>query len=757
MAPTNQNKGPNRVTTDPINNNNIFKKLVENSFSGITLFNRDLDIIYRTPSAAQIIGFNTTERVQASINDLTHPDDRQMVSAILNEVLSSPNEPKLCQFRALHANGKYIWLECRFTNMFHEKDINAVVCNFIDVTDRVQAEADLKNKTRQMETLLDSITDGFIALDENLRYVYVNRAVSKMVGMPPDAMIGKKIWDLFPDAVGSSTWQAVQTAATERKYVCNEDYYAPLNLWQENRVYPADNGVTMFIRDITSSKQEEQELMRLNERISLISNATNVGLFEWDFEGKKSWWSESQFKLFGFDPGHTPPSREDWLAKLHPESREKVNQVIEDIHQNGLNSWEFEVRYARPDGKTGYLLNRGTVERNEHKVARSTRGYYIDITEQKNAELAAMQTLLEKNTILESIGDAFFAVDKNWVVNYWNNTATKVLFKSKEEMLGQNLWDIFVDAVNSTSYKNYHRAMATRQAVHFEDHYAPLKKWYEVSAYPGESGLSVYFKDITDRKEVMSQLRILNDSLQRQTRELAISNAELEQFAYVASHDLQEPLRMVTGFLTQLEKKYNHIIDNKGKQYIHFAVDGAKRMRQIILDLLEFSRVGRSEDLIEEVDTNKIVYDVMALFRKKIEEKSARIIFNNLPVIRTYKVPVREVFQNLIGNSLKYHQPGKSPLIYINCEEDEAHFVFSIKDNGIGIDHEYFDKIFIIFQRLHHKDEYPGTGMGLAITKKILENQGGRIWLESEEGEGSTFYFTITKHHNHETGSHFIN
>ena len=297
--------------------------------------------------------------------------------------------------------------------------------------------------------------------------------------------------------------------------------------------------------------------------------------------------------------------------------------------------------------------------------------------------------------------------------------------------------------------------MDTRQAVHFEDYYPPLKKWYEISAYPAENGLSVYFKDITGRKEAITQLRILNDSLQRQTRELAISNAELEQFAYVASHDLQEPLRMVTSFLTQLEKKYNTIIDDKGRQYIHFAVDGAKRMRQIILDLLEFSRVGRTEGKAEDVDTNKLVYDVLALFRKKIEEKNARVIFNGLPVIYTHKVPLREVFQNLIGNSLKYHKRGRSPLIFIHCEEHEKYFVFSVKDNGIGIDHEYFDKIFIIFQRLHNKDEYAGTGMGLAITKKILENQGGKIWLESEEGEGSTFYFTIIKHQNHETGTYF--
>jgi len=204
-------------------------------------------------------------------------------------------------------------------------------------------------------------------------------------------------------------------------------------------------------------------------------------------------------------------------------------------------------------------------------------------------------------------------------------------------------------------------------------------------------------------------------------------------------------LRMVTSFLTQLENKYGGIIDDKGKKYIYFAVDGAKRMRQIILDLLEFSRVGRTEDNIEEVNLNKLINDVLILFRKQIEETNAVITVAHLPTLQTYKSPMRQIFQNLIGNSLKYQQQGVIPVIEVSCEEKEQHWEFSVKDNGIGIDAEYFDKIFIIFQRLHNKDQYSGTGMGLAVTKKIVESMGGNIWVASEEGKGSTFHFTIVR------------
>lgn len=168
-------------------------------------------------------------------------------------------------------------------------------------------------------------------------------------------------------------------------------------------------------------------------------------------------------------------------------------------------------------------------------------------------------------------------------------------------------------------------------------------------------------------------------------------------------------------------------------------------MRQIILDLLEFSRIGRIEDSENFIDLNDIVREVILLCQKQIKETKAIVRFENLPSLVTHKTPLRQVFQNLLSNSLKYHIKGIAPLINISAEENETHWQFAISDNGIGIEEEYFNKIFVIFQRLHNKDEYSGTGIGLAVCKKIIENLGGKIWVESEENKGSTFYFTIPK------------
>lgn len=227
--------------------------------------------------------------------------------------------------------------------------------------------------------------------------------------------------------------------------------------------------------------------------------------------------------------------------------------------------------------------------------------------------------------------------------------------------------------------------------------------------------------------------------------ELERSNEELEQFAFVASHDLQEPLRMISSFMELLNRKYGTLLDEKAQQYIYFATDGAKRMKQIINDLLDYSRASQLTATKEEVDLNGMISDFLQLRRKLISEKSATITPENLPRLISYKASITQVFHCLLDNALKYSKEGIAPIIEINCLENPEDWKFSIKDNGIGIDPKYFDKIFVIFQRLNREENYTGTGIGLSIVKKHIEFLGGKIWVESELGVGTIFYFTIPK------------
>ncbi|MBI4862405.1 MAG: response regulator [Candidatus Riflebacteria bacterium] len=226
--------------------------------------------------------------------------------------------------------------------------------------------------------------------------------------------------------------------------------------------------------------------------------------------------------------------------------------------------------------------------------------------------------------------------------------------------------------------------------------------------------------------------------------ELARSNRELEQFAYVASHDLQEPLRMVISYLQLLERRYAGQLDSSARDFIGFAVDGAARMQQLIRDLLEFSRVGTRQQPPVATDSGQLLDAALANLAVTVREKEAVVTRDRLPTIRVDPLQITQLFQNLIGNAIKFQKAGK-PEVHVGVTERAREFEFAVRDNGIGIDPSHFDRVFAIFQRLHTRAEYPGTGMGLSICKKIVERHGGRIWVESEPGVGSCFRFTLPK------------
>ncbi|SKB36505.1 PAS domain S-box-containing protein [Salegentibacter holothuriorum] len=260
-----------------------------------------------------------------------------------------------------------------------------------------------------------------------------------------------------------------------------------------------------------------------------------------------------------------------------------------------------------------------------------------------------------------------------------------------------------------------------------------------------KKGLVGISRNISEIKEKEKSLEELNQALKEHADELSLSNKELEQFAYIASHDLQEPLIMITSFLAQLKKKYEHELDEKAQQYIYFANDGAIRMRQIILDLLEYSRVGRIPHKVTAINLEHLVAEVLLLQKRSITEKNAGIEIGTLPELKVEEPLLKQLFSNLIENALKYSSKERTPEINISSLEKEKHWEFEIRDNGIGIEEEFREQIFIIFQRLHQRSEYKGTGIGLAICKKIVDNFGGDIWVDSTFGKGSSFYFTIPK------------
>jgi light-regulated signal transduction histidine kinase (bacteriophytochrome) len=274
--------------------------------------------------------------------------------------------------------------------------------------------------------------------------------------------------------------------------------------------------------------------------------------------------------------------------------------------------------------------------------------------------------------------------------------------------------------------------------MQMESHSEYLNQWYSVSASsPKKGAFAVTFTNITARKKAEQELEKIMEDLRR-------SNTELEQFAYVVSHDLQEPLRMVASFTQLLQKRYQDKLDDEANEFINFAVDGATRMQGLINDLLTFSRIGTKGVSFNPTDMNVILENVLANIQQSTIEAEAEITMDPLPVIIADGLQMTQILQNLISNAIKFR--GKSSIsIHVSGENQPDKWVFSVRDNGIGIDPKHFEKIFVIFQRLHNRDEYEGTGIGLAVCKRIIHRHGGKIWVESELGKGSTFYFSIPK------------
>lgn len=349
--------------------------------------------------------------------------------------------------------------------------------------------------------------------------------------------------------------------------------------------------------------------------------------------------------------------------------------------------------------------------------------------------------------LLESAPDAMLIVGKDGRIVFVNAQTERFFRYKAEELIGQPVEVLIPERLRG-------RHPGHRAEYFGEPKARPMGSGLELfgrrkdgSEFPVEISLSPLhtpegvivlsaIRDVTERRRA-EEARALAAA------ELARSNAELEQFAYVASHDLQEPLRMVSAYVQLLEKRYKDQIDERADKYIHYAVDGARRMEALIAALLEYSRAGRAELQPQRVDTEKLVRDLLLTLKRAIEESGGKVTYDRLPVVRSDEGLLSRVFQNLIGNALKFRRADEAPHVHVSAARDGSSWVFSVSDNGIGIDPAYRDRIFVIFQRLHTRAEYPGTGIGLAISKRVVERLGGRMWFESEPGRGTTFHFSL--------------
>ena len=355
------------------------------------------------------------------------------------------------------------------------------------------------------------------------------------------------------------------------------------------------------------------------------------------------------------------------------------------------------------------------------------------------------------DNILKSMAETLMVIDTDGTIQRVNQAAISLLGYERHELIGRSAGDLFEEGVDVLSLlkqselNDVIRRVDTSVVTKDGRHVAVSLSGSVMRDEDGEiQGMVCVAQDITERKRTQ-------EILERQTQELARSNSELEQFAWVASHDLQEPLRMVASYTQLLSKRYKGKLDADADEFIAFAVDGATRMRRLINALLELSRVGTRGKDFEATDCEAIYDRTLVNLQGLVEESGAVVTHDRLPTVMGDVTQLGQLFQNLIANAIKFR--GDEQLtVHVGAEQRNGHWEFCVRDNGIGIDPEYAERIFVVFQRLHGKGDRPGTGIGLSICKKIVELHGGRIWVKSQPDEGAAFYFTLPL--NEEKSSH---
>jgi PAS domain S-box-containing protein len=621
------------------------------------------------------------------------------------------------------------------------------------------AEKHLAQIEGKYRGLLEAAPDAMVVVNQCGEIVLLNVQAEKQFGYSRDELLGQKVRNIIPEGFAerliADDLRSVEEALAQQIGTGLEligrrrdGTEFPIELMLSPLESSEGILVTAAIRNISVRKAAERHLAQMEGRYRGLLEAAPDAMVVVNQAGEIVLLNVQAEKQFGY-------SRDELLGQ-------KVRNIIpegfaERLLSDGLRS--VEEALAQQIGTGLELIGRrrdGTEFPIELMLSplESSEGILVtaairNISVRKAAEKHLAQMEGRYRGLLEAAPDAMVVVNQGGEIVLLNVQAEKQFGYSRDELLGQKVKNLipegFAERLLSDGLRSVEEALAQQIGTGLE----LIGRRRDGTEFPMELMLSplestqgilvtAAIRDITERKDAKDNLLNKMDELHR-------SNEELQQFAYVASHDLQEPLRMVASYTQLLSRRYKGKLDSDADEFIAFAVDGANRMQRLIQDLLAYSRVGTKGQELLNTSSEGALQQALLNLRGAIEESGAHVTHDPLPAVMADEMQLTQLFQNLIGNGIKYQNPGV-PKIHISAARNGGKkWTFSVTDNGLGIDPQYYQKIFGMFQRLHKREEFAGTGIGLAICKKIVERHGGKISVESQPGHGSTFRFALAE------------
>lgn len=735
-----------------------YRLLVENSSEAI-LVAQDGVLKFFNKKTTEIVGYSREEMTASPFLDFVHPDDREVVIKRHIDHLEGKEVPSRYDFRILAQSGNIIWVTINSVRIEWESR-PAILIFLTDITEKKEIELQLQKQYNLNVNILETMTDAFVALDRNWRYTYMNEKAGVIFNRDPKTIIGKHIWTEFPEGVGQPFHQNYERAIREQVPITMEEYYPPYDKWFENRICPFTDGLVIFFQDISVRKKAELALMESEEKYrTLVESASDSILIIQ--EGKIVFANHIPYKRSGYTPDQIVNN--PFINFIIPEDRGKVLSLYESRQRGENVAFNYETRILSRNGEN--LPVEISITRFTYQGKPAELGFVRDISERKQWEESRDQERRLLKTLINNLPVSVFVKDRKLRKTAVNTAHLKRMALTlnrpvilEEEVLGRTDFDLYPEELARLYYAEDKRVVEEGVTiVEREDHsFDPQGNliWELISKFPLRdpngtiTGMIGIAHEVTELKKAMDSVNQMNQNLEKhvadRTAELEAANKDLEAFAYSVSHDLRAPLRHIDGFSRILQRNLTNP-SAEALRDLSKILESTSKMASMIDALLNFSRLGRKPLSKTEINLNHLVQQVINQFRPTLENRNIRFITNELPTIMGDYALLLIVFENLISNAIKFTAKKEEAIIEIGQEEAgmDAKQVIYVKDNGVGFDMVYAEKLFNVFQRLHTEEEFEGTGVGLANVKRIVQKHGGTIHAVAGVNQGAAFYLTL--------------